>query len=105
MALRVTNLRTPVELPEDQLAEALAQSLGVSCDRIPSLRILRKSLDARNRRRLEFVYSLALAVPEPEQSAFRSRGDVRIDHWDEPSFEDPSPGQQPLPERPVVIGS
>ena len=105
MALRVTNLRTPVELPEDQLAEALAQSLGVSCDRIPSLRILRKSLDARNRRRLEFVYSLALAVPEPEQSAFRSRGDVRIDHWDEPSFEDPSPGQQPLPERPIVIGS
>ncbi|MFM7830936.1 MAG: FAD-dependent oxidoreductase, partial [Planctomycetaceae bacterium] len=60
MPLRVTNLRTPVELPETQLADELARVLEVRRDDVPSVRILRKSLDARNRQRLEFVYTLAL---------------------------------------------
>lgn len=105
MKVRVTNLRTPVELPEEQLPDTLARALGISRDQIPALRILRKSLDARNRRDLKFVYSLALAVSPEQQSAFRSRRGVKVDLWEEPPFEDPAPGDEPLSERPVVVGS
>ncbi len=105
MLLRITNLRTPVEVPEAQLAQQLAQSLEIPAADIPPLRILRKSLDARSRHRLEFVYSLAVSTEGRELASLRSRSGISVEPWQAPPFEDPDPGFQPLPSRPVIVGS
>ncbi|MEY3175139.1 MAG: hypothetical protein RLZZ436_3053 [Planctomycetota bacterium] len=105
MLLRITNLRTPVEVPETQLPQELAHSLEVPVADLPPIRILRKSLDARSRHRLEFVYSLALSAEGRELGSLRSRSGVSVEPWQAPPFEDPDPGTQPLPSRPVVVGS
>lgn len=105
MLLRVTNVRTPVEQPEDELPRLLSGRLEVPQSEFTSLRILRRSLDARNRSRLEFVYSVAVTVPDGEERRFPNAGDVRIESWTPPEFERPEPGPQPLSERPVIVGS
>jgi uncharacterized FAD-dependent dehydrogenase len=109
MTLRLTNLRLSIDEPELALPGRIAQALAVRADEIERWRILRKSLDARDRRDLAFVYSVEVALPHDESQALaqarRRRQLVQIDTYHEPPFEMPAPGSQPLPQRPVVVGS
>ncbi len=105
MPLKVTNIRLPVEEPESALETAVAQRLGVKPEELLGWRILRKSLDARKRDRLEFVYSVVvdLADEETRFSKLEPGGDVQ--RFQLAEFDDPPPGREPLSERPVVVGS
>jgi uncharacterized protein len=107
--LRVSNLRLPIEEPEGNLAGHLARALGVRPTDLTRWRILRKSLDVRDKRQLRFVYNLEVELPEDELQvvyrADRAHPAAQIELFDEPPFSMPEPGSVVLPERPVVIGS
>src|SRR5262245_21353139 len=105
MPLRVNNLRLGVEQPEESLRECLARALGVSPADVARWRILRKSLDARSRNDLAFVYSAAVELGSDEQRVFRARRDPRIESYEPLRFDEPAGGPEPLPDRPLVIGS
>lgn len=95
----------PVEQPESDLAAAIARRLRIRPVDLARWRILRKSLDARHRDRLEFVYSAVVELADERQALRRiaSGGDV-APYRAEP-FHDPAPGSRPLEHRPVVVGS
>jgi uncharacterized FAD-dependent dehydrogenase len=105
MFLRITNIRTPVEQPETDLLADVARRLSLQGSDVASLKILRKSLDARNRERLEFVYSLILSVPDSGTVRPSNEDGFRIEPWSMPPFEDAMPGSESLPHRPVIVGS
>lgn len=107
MPLRISNLHLSVDQPEAALPAHVAAILGLRPADLVSWRILRKSLDARDRSALQFVYSVEVTVAGNEaQLAKRARRTkVRIDPYREERFETPTPGALPLPQRPVVIGS
>ena len=104
MSLRVNNLRLPVELPEARLLSAIAQRLGVQTDDIESWRILRKSLDARARRDLQFVYSVVVRLAD-EKSSAQQHSNSEVSPYQAGEFNDPPAGKRILAERPVVVGS
>ncbi|MEZ6133211.1 MAG: FAD-dependent oxidoreductase [Planctomycetaceae bacterium] len=103
MLLRITNLRTPVEQPEGELAECAAHAVGLKSADLRSWKILRKSLDARQSHKLQFVYSLVLDLPDG--SPVVRSPDIQAAAWEPEPFFDPVPGAQTLPHRPVVVGS
>jgi len=105
MPLRVTNIRLPVEAAEETLPEALARRLRVKPTDIASWRILRKSLDARKRDALQFVYSAMVELPDAEQRLERLKDAADVELYVPGRFEEPSPGSEPLSERPIVVGS
>lgn len=105
MSLRITNLRLPVEQPEEALPEVMARSLGIPATEIRRWRILRKSLDARSRDDLEFVYSALVELPGVESARLRPRQPVKIEAFEPPVFVEPACGSDPLDDRPVVVGS
>src|SRR5436305_11861149 len=110
MALRVSNIRLRVDEPEALLPERLARVLGLRPEALVRWRILRKSLDARDKDALQFVYTAEVSVPEDEArlAARAARGrhpSARVDLYRETPFAVPPPGTRPLPERPVVVGS
>jgi uncharacterized FAD-dependent dehydrogenase len=109
MAIRVTNLRLGLDEPEATLAEHLARVLGVEARALGPWRILRKSLDARRKDAMHFVYTAEVRCAEDEARvmdlARRRQREVRIDRHEEPAFQMPPPGARALAERPVVIGS
>jgi uncharacterized protein len=78
MPLRISNLQLPVEQPEESLRGVLAKTLGVRADDLASWRILKKSLDARSRDDLRFVYSAVVELPQDEQRVWNARRDSRI---------------------------
>ena len=110
MSLRISDVRLGVDEPEAHLPERLAAVLGVSPGDLLRWRILRKSLDARDKDALQFVYTAEVAVQEEEKrladrakaAAHRS---AKVDRYEEEPFLAPAPGSRPLPHRPVVIGS
>jgi len=66
MPIRVSNLRLGVDEPESLLPARLARLLGLPPEAIQQWRILRKTLDARDRSALQFVYAAEVTLPEDE---------------------------------------
>src|SRR5436305_8330560 len=96
MSLRVSNLRLSLDEPEAALPAHLARALGLAPEALRHWRILRKSLDARDKDELHFVYTAEVQAAEDEarlvELARRRRSPVRVDHYDEPAFRMPPPG-------------
>lgn len=109
MAIRLSNLRTSIDEPEAALAARAARALDVKPTDIEHWRILRKSLDLRDKSDASYVYSLEVTLPEREAAlvkrAARRPAQVTAELFEEPSFEMPTPGSEPLGERPMVVGS
>ena len=108
MPIRVSNLRLPLEEPETALGARLARLLGVTASAIASWRILRKSLDARNKETFRFVYSAEVRLGGDESAVVarcRPREGIRVELHEESRFAPPPSGSQQLKHRPVVIGS
>jgi hypothetical protein len=109
MPIRISNLRLPIGMAEANLPTHSARLLGVPASELSGWRILRKSLDARDKDALEFVYSVEVQVPTDAdrliaRAAQRQR-QAKIEPYTEPPFVMPAPGVVPLPQRPVVLGS
>ena len=103
MWLRINNLRAPIEAPEAELPRQIARKLGLSVDDLGAWRIVRKSLDARARHDLRFVYSVSVETPADHWRPGAGEADVVL-HRPE-AFDDPPCGSNPLALRPVVVGS
>jgi uncharacterized FAD-dependent dehydrogenase len=110
MSIRVSNLRLGLDEPEAALGEQLTRVLGLRTGELGRWRILRKSLDARVKDDLWFVYSAEImGCPDEERLLALARhaaaGRVRIDRHEEAAFRMPPPGALPIRHRPIVVGS
>jgi uncharacterized FAD-dependent dehydrogenase len=108
MAIRVTNLRLGLDEPDAALPDRLGRLLGVTPAEF-DWRILRKSLDARDKDDVHFVFTAEVRLPDEEERVaaltHKRHGPARVELHHEPPFSLPEPGSEPLRERPVVIGS
>jgi uncharacterized protein len=110
MSLRISNLHLALNTPEAELPVRLARLLGLPPTALPPWRILRKSLDARDKNALQFVYTAEVAVPDDEErlatlAARSAPAGVRVERYAEEPFVLPPVGGLPLAHRPVVVGS
>lgn len=105
MPLKVTNLTLPVTAPEADLPGKVARALNVQPADLRHWRILRKSLDARSRDRLIFVYSVLVELGDESERLDKLTAQPNVSAFTPQIFDDPAPGDKPLAERPVVVGS
>jgi uncharacterized protein len=105
MSLRLTNLSLPVEEPESALPTLISRHLKLREDELGAWRILRKSLDARSRTDLKFVYSVLVELPNEANWQYELRGMKGVDVFEPQQFDDSLPGTAPIELRPVVVGS
>jgi uncharacterized FAD-dependent dehydrogenase len=108
MSLRVGNLRLSIDQDEQSLPAAAARALGILPSDILHWRILRKSLDARAKREIVFVYAIEVTLPEkwnPVAPQRASQRGVEIAPYDEEPFTLPTPGTEPLDHPPIIIGA
>ena len=64
MSLKVANIRLELDEPEEALPTKVAAKLGRGADRVGSVRILRKSLDARRHDDLHYIYAAEVELPD-----------------------------------------
>jgi uncharacterized FAD-dependent dehydrogenase len=105
MPLRVANLRQPIDEPEIALPARITKALGIPAADLLSWRVLRKSLDTRDKQAIEFVYSAEVHVPDEEIVLRQSPPRISVERYAEPPFAMPPSGEKPLAHRPVIVGS
>jgi len=67
MAILLKNIPLFLDEEESAIKEKIAQILGVSAEHIREIKVVRKSLDARRKNRLHFVYSFEVSLPPEEE--------------------------------------
>ena len=107
MPILVRNISLGLDEPEDRLLERVCKRLRVPPESIRESATLRRSLDARDKQAILFVYNVVVALvdgPQREEGLVRRLGrqDVAMHKPYEPA--ELKPGDTPLPGRPIVIG-
>ena len=110
MAIRLSNLRMGLDESEAALRDRIVRALEIDHATLSRWRILRKSLDVRNKANVHFVYTVeaTLDADEPRVVELANRPShlrVKAELYQEPPFTLPAPGSVPLPRPPVVVGS
>ena len=107
MALLARNVPLDLDEPEEALVSVLAKRLRISADAIRQCSPVRRSLDARDKSCIHFVYHLEFTLADgakAEAALLRRRRVKDVHRVVEQAPSEPGPGSQPLVERPVVIG-
>ena len=95
--IRLANIKIPANLGDGGLEKAAARALGVDAGAVGQIRILRRSVDARKKPRVFYLYTLAVEVRDEKRLLERG-----FEPWTEPApyaF----PGEGKRPEKPVVV--
>ncbi len=100
--IRIRDITLPPEHTADQLRQAAAKILRVSPKDFTNFSIARKSLDARKKEKISWVYTVDLSLPAGEDRALR-RGGAKVSQTPATGYLIPSVNTQPL-HRPVVVG-
>ena len=102
--LKVSNVRAPIGVADDEIKSYIARALRVPADALGDVRILRKALDVRDKSRLEHVFTAAVDVAD-EQRLLGKRRTANVAAFVPRAFEWPNPGTEPLNHRPIIVGA
>jgi len=83
--LRIVNLPVPLDFTEDSLRDILLKKLSLPASQLLSFAVVRRSVDARDKRDVHFVLSLDLALKNEQAAMKRCR------------FLSPVPAERPAP--------
>ncbi len=100
--IRIRDIALPPDHTTEQLKSAAAKLLRVSPQDFSAFSIARKSLDARKKDHIVYVYTVDVALPSGEAKALR-RGGAKVSETPQTHYDLPAPAGMPT-HRPVVVG-
>ena len=101
--LRISQLKLPVTHTREQLEQKLLKMLRISRKDLGQYYIRKRSLDARKKPELYYVYSIDVEIKNEERVLKSMKGNVR--KVSGRPYSVPEHGTERLSDRPVVIGS
>ena len=105
--LRINQLKLKISHTEEELEKKIRRILGLSANEKMELSIRRKSLDARRRPELFFVYSVDVTVKNEEavlKKLQKKNAASNVVLCSEKEYRFPECGVSPLQKQPVIIG-
>ena len=102
--IRILQLKLPVLHTEKELEEKILHTLRIRPEELKSWKIVRRSIDARKKDTLCFVYQIDVETPKEKKILARSKHN-EIMSIKPGRYHFPNPGDQTLRRPPVVIGS
>ena len=107
--LRLSELRLPLEHGSNDLQEAVLRRLRIPPDQLLEQRLVKRSIDARRRDRIQVIYSLDVAVRSEAAVLRRHRGNPRIRTAPDTRYRMVAKAPPAFPvsteQRPVVVGA
>jgi uncharacterized FAD-dependent dehydrogenase len=103
--LRITELKLPIDHPEEDLRPALLQRLGIDSDELLDFTLFKRSYDARKKSsELCFIYTVDFAVRDEAALLHTSANDRHIGPAPDVSYKVVGHAPEGLSERPIVVG-
>ena len=101
--LRIREVTLPLGYTDADMRRAAARILKISEKRLETVRIFRRSVDARHRDRVSFSLALDVSIRGDEELALQRSGGMAVRVTEAP-YLPPSPARRPSC-RPVVVGA
>jgi uncharacterized protein len=103
--LRITELKLPLNHPEDALKAALLERLGINAESLVDYSVFRRAHDARKRNAIYLIYTLDVEAKDEESILLRLKGDRNISITPDTSYRTVTQAPLKLVLRPIVIGT
>ncbi len=103
--IQINQLSMPVGHSEEQLKKKIGRLLRISSSQIRELTIIRRSVDARKKQELKYVYTVAVSIKNETDILKRFGGKNGISLYKEQKYVFPEPGESTLAHPPVIVGS
>lgn len=103
--LRITEVRLPIGHAEGGIREAILERLSIDRRDLTGYAIFRRGIDARNRGRITFIYTLDVETPREAEILARLAGDPRVGPAPDMRYRFTARAPADMKERPVVIGT
>ncbi len=104
MALRLTELRLPLNHTDQDLQAAILRELGIRREDLTGYSIVRRGYDARKKDAVVLVYHLDVETPREAEVLRRLRRNPHVGPAPDATYKFSVEAPQHLPSRPVVIG-
>ncbi len=105
--LRITELRLPLEHPEDALRAAIIQRLGVSSEDLVRFEVYKRAVDARKKKSILFVYTVDAELRHEAKVLNRLKTDPHVKTAPDMGYKfvaRATPESNARTKRPIVIG-
>ncbi len=107
--IRLSQIKLPIGHREEELLEAAAKMLKVPGHKIKKLTIIRKSIDARKKNEIKFIYTVDISLTdghkESEPQILERLRNVNITLSGEARYDYQPRGDKALKHPPVIVGS
>ena len=102
--LKINQIKLPVGHSEKELKERIRKELHLSGRETFSYEIRKRSIDARKKPQLFYVYSVHVQVHN-EAGILKKLHNQGVSRVAEPVYRYPAPGSEALKDRPIIIGA
>lgn len=97
--IRINNIKVPLEFDFDKLKDFCVQKFGIENNKIQSMKLSRKSVDARRKSDVHFIISVDIEAKNEEKLLKKIKGAVKSEPY---CYK--APEKINTSERPVIIG-
>lgn len=103
--LRITELKLPLDHPDEALREAIVQRLGIRDEQLISFNLFKRSYDARKKNtELLFIYTIDLHASNEEELLRRFADDHNVVPAPDVTYKYVAHAPEGLGARPIVVG-
>ncbi len=103
--LRITELKLPLDHPDEALREAIVERLGISDEQLLGFTLFKRSYDARKKNsELLFIYTIDLETSNEAELLRKFEGDRNIGVAPDTRYQFVGQAPENLQERPIVVG-
>ena len=102
--IRVQQLKLPLQHTEAQLKKRIAKTLRITETQIEDYRIAKRSIDARKKTEVSYVYTVDVSVAQ-EQKVLKKANNKNVTLTSIKEYEFPQKGDVKLVHPPVIVGS
>ncbi|MCC7145918.1 MAG: hypothetical protein IT443_05690 [Phycisphaeraceae bacterium] len=102
--VRVFQVKLPLDHGPDAIPRAVARLLSIPLADVESCQVRRQAVDARKKTEIRLIYTVDVRVKN-EDRVLKSHPAHRVTPAPDESYKPASPGSEPLPHRPVIVGS
>ncbi|HEY8220227.1 MAG TPA: NAD(P)/FAD-dependent oxidoreductase [Methylobacter sp.] len=103
--LRITELKLPLNHPENMLENAILDRLGISAKELITYTIFRRGFDARKRNAILLVYTVDIETANEQAILNRLQNDPHISLTPDNTYHFVTQAPKNLTARPVIIGT
>ncbi|KPZ27936.1 Uncharacterized protein ALO56_04492 [Pseudomonas viridiflava] len=105
LMLRITELKLPIDHPDEDLRPALLQRLGIDSSELLDFTLFKRSYDARKKSsELCFIYTIDFQVSDEEALLRKFANDRHVGPAPDVSYKVVGHAPEGLTERPIVVG-